>query len=40
LRPAGLTAADLDPAATSDVARTLRAGTYELSRFIPFVNSR
>jgi len=39
MRPQGLTTADVQPGANSDVARVLRAGTKEISRFIPFLNS-
>jgi prepilin-type N-terminal cleavage/methylation domain-containing protein len=40
LRSNGLTPADLEDGASSDVARILREGTVEVHRFIPFVNAR
>jgi type II secretory pathway pseudopilin PulG len=39
LRPEGLTSGDLDPASSSEVSQVLRAGTVEVTRFIPFLNS-
>jgi hypothetical protein len=40
LRPNGLTADDLNPSSTSDVSRVLREGSIEITRFVPFLNSR
>jgi len=40
LRSNGLTPADVEDGASSDVARILREGTVEVHRFIPFVNAR
>jgi len=39
LRPAGLTAADVQTNSTTDAGRVLREGTVEVSRFVPFLNS-
>jgi type II secretory pathway pseudopilin PulG len=39
MQPQGLTPNDLEPTSTSDVARVLREGSIEMSRFIPFLNS-
>jgi prepilin-type N-terminal cleavage/methylation domain-containing protein len=39
LRPDGLTADDFNPGPNNFVERVLRAGTVEVSRFIPFLNS-
>jgi len=38
LRPGGLTVEDVRPDAQGDVARVLREGTVEVSRFVPFLN--
>jgi prepilin-type N-terminal cleavage/methylation domain-containing protein len=39
LRPGGLESGDIGPNAAGDVARILREGTIEVSRYIPFLNS-